>query len=248
MTLILALECADGLLLASDSQSTFGTTGQPVKAAAQKVHCQWSNVVWGAAGNVAIMQRVQEHFRLKMPSASHFESKHPNAIRLELVSAVSSVVRDIARNQYLTTGKLEEMLAAFLFVGRSSAGSLLLEVTINLADLDHRSTGYAAIGSGDIFPYFAMAGLAHFDVKNRSLPEAKAIAYRIMEDAINVAAYGLGPPIQIVELTKPTSGFGVARALSSDELRVLSDTVLAWKSLESELLTQSLGIGPQPIP
>src|SRR4051794_32962685 len=96
MTLILALECADGLLLASDSQSTFGTTGQPVKAAAQKVHCQWSNVVWGAAGSVAIMQWVQEQFRLKMPQPTHFVNKSPHTMRLSSLTKVMDQGRGAA--------------------------------------------------------------------------------------------------------------------------------------------------------
>jgi hypothetical protein len=37
MTLILAIRCADGLVLASDGQSTVGTAGQPVKTETEKL-------------------------------------------------------------------------------------------------------------------------------------------------------------------------------------------------------------------
>jgi hypothetical protein len=55
-------------------------------------------------------------------------------------------------------------------------------------------TGYAAIGSGDIFPYFALTGLRHYGVANRSMLEAKLIAVRILDDVIHSAAFGIGPP------------------------------------------------------
>ena len=44
MTLILALDCADGLLLASDGQATVSTGGQPVKTETQKLYRPWSNI------------------------------------------------------------------------------------------------------------------------------------------------------------------------------------------------------------
>jgi len=111
-----------------------------------------------------------------------------------------------------------------------------------MSDTDHIDTGYVAVGSGDIFPYFALAGLAHFDVRNRSLVEAKVLAYRVMEDAISVAAYWLGPPIQMIEITKPPKGAGQVRILQQDDLNMIADHVATWKGLESETLSQCLGI------
>ncbi|MGH7985553.1 MAG: hypothetical protein ACREQX_04620 [Candidatus Binataceae bacterium] len=113
---------------------------------------------------------------------------------------------------------------------------------------DHCATlGYAAIGSGEIFPYFAMSNLAHFNVRQRSLPEAKLIAYRILDDAIRIAAHGLGPPIQMIEIVKPAKNgeAGKARMLDDAEIKAIGEQVEAWKELERETLTKLMMPGPQ---
>jgi hypothetical protein len=110
------------------------------------------------------------------------------------------------------------------------------------------AVGYAAIGSGEIFPYFAMASLAHFEVRKRSLAEAKLIAYRILDDAIRVAAHGLGPPIEMVEIVKPTKAgeAGKARLLDEAEVKAIGEQVTAWKGLERETLAKLMMPGPEP--
>jgi hypothetical protein len=114
-----------------------------------------------------------------------------------------------------------------------------MEVGVDLVDTDHTPTGYCAIGSGDIFPYFAMAGLAHFGVRGRHLSEAKLIACRVMGDAISVAAHGLGYPIQMVEVTKATSSAKAhVRRLTADDVRILQDKVGEWKALEADILSE----------
>src|SRR5438128_1954642 len=59
MTLILALDCADGLLLASDGQATVSTGGQMVKHETEKLRRPWVNVGWGASGPVSIAQLIE---------------------------------------------------------------------------------------------------------------------------------------------------------------------------------------------
>ena len=130
----------------------------------------------------------------------------------------------------------------FLFVGDASDGPSMLEIHKNLLHTDHIKTGYAAIGSGDIFPYYAMAALRHYRVKQRPLREA-LIACRILEDAIATAAFGLGEPIQMIEIEKrPAGQCGVARSLSREDILALRDQVTGWKELEGEALTQFVGI------
>ena len=80
------------------------------------------------------------------------------------------------------------------------------------------------------------------DVRTRSLREARAIAYRVMDDAINVAAAGIGPSIQMIEITKPSHGAGEARILSEDEISAIAEGVAMWKELESETLTNCLAV------
>ena len=68
MTLILALRHAGGLVLASDSQVTFETTGQPTRDEVQKLVVLGGNIGWGASGETGLISRVQSQLETAMPS------------------------------------------------------------------------------------------------------------------------------------------------------------------------------------
>ncbi len=241
MTLVLALDCADGLVVASDGQSTFQTGGQPVKGTARKVHQYFSNIAWGGSGDVGLIQRVDQALRSTFPSRTAFDNKEPFAIREEIAKTIAATLRPLLLDRHVSIGNAPPPLTAFIFAGHVPKGSFIFEVGPNLMDTDHTSTGFSAIGSGDIFPYFAMASLAHFTVQTRTLDWAKIVAYRVIEDAMNVAAMGLGPPIQMIEVKKPGNRAGLTHLLTEDELLALKSSVLAWKEIETETLTQLFG-------
>lgn len=243
MTLVLAVHCKDGLVLASDSQATFATSGQPVKHTMEKLFCPWSNVAWSSSGTVGIIQHIEARLHKDFAHSNSFSNKTAAAARGEFVKSVAEEIRQLHQHQIIDLRTYPRPDTAFLFVGYFKDGPMILEILPNLVDQDHISTGYAAIGSGDIFPYFALAGLAHFDVAKRGLDEAKWIAHRIVQDAINAAAQFLGPPVQMAEVVKPTQQNqpGAARKLSRDEVNIIEDKVKEWKTLESDTLTAFLG-------
>ncbi len=244
MTLILALDCADGLILAADSQATIGTTGQPLKGPVQKIACPWSGVAWGGSGPNSVIQCVEHALISDFPAPGSFDGETAWTIRTRLCGAVSNAVRATIAGYLQAPGSTP--WTSFLFVGCATDGPYILEVGPDLLHHDHIDAGYAAIGSGDIFPYFALAGLAHFSVRTRAMLEAKLIAYRVMDDAIRVAAEGLGPPIQMIEIPKPNSSTAsvAARKLSAEDIRILGDKVGEWNQVESETLAQIVGLTP----
>lgn len=239
MTLVLALECFEGLVLASDSQATIGTSGQPVKGSTDKLYSTWSNVVWGASSNQAgIVQAVDEALAKKF-SASYFENKSLATIKSEIAGQVALTVRDLANNRFINVPGTGFPPTSFVFCGYSPhGGSFIMEVAPNLLDEEHITRGYTAVGSGDIFPYFALASVDHYSVRDKSLTHAKMVAYRIVDDAIRVAANGLGPPVQMVEVRKPIEAgqFANSHMLTKDELDVVRDQVMSWKTVEAETL------------
>ena len=72
MTLVLALESKEGLLLVSDSQATYETTGQPVKLPHQKIFAIWKNVAWGGSGHGGILQQVRNHLAATFNNRDYF--------------------------------------------------------------------------------------------------------------------------------------------------------------------------------
>jgi proteasome beta subunit len=244
MTLILALDCADGLILASDGQATIGTTGQPLKGPIDKIFCPWQNVAWGSSGHVGVAQHVAHVLGESCPTPDAFMNDTAWDIRRKLVQVVLT-----ALTTYLPGYPTPDLQTGFLFVARGTDRRCILEIPASLVHEDHIDRGYSAIGSGDIFPYFALAGLSHFKVRAYTLHGAKLVAYRVMDDAINVAAQWIGPPIQMIELADPqTPGSPVeTRKLSDDDIKILRDKVAEWKEVESETLAQVVGLPAEDV-
>ena len=167
-------------------------------------------------------------------------------IRKDLVQETARAVREVHARRIDAPGF--NPWASFLFAGCASDGPFILEVHPDLTDTNHIGTGYSAIGSGDIFPYYAMASLTHYTVRDRTLMEAKLIACRILQDAINTAAFGLGLPISMVEVHGPEApgACGTAQRLSADDVRAVQDKILEWKAVETETLSELLGLTVVP--
>jgi len=239
MTLILALDCADGMILASDGQATIGTVGQPLKGPAEKIFCPWQNVAWGASGQVGVSQHVAHAMYETFPSPDAFMGDNAWDIRQKLVQTVLT-----AMTTYLPGVPPANLQTAFLFIARGTDRRCILEIAASILYEDHIDRGYSAIGSGEMFPYVALGGLSHFKVRARTLHGAKLVAHRVMDDAINVAAQWIGPPIQMIELVDPQAAGGpvATRKLVEDEIKILRDKVEEWKQVEGETLAQVVGL------
>jgi len=240
MTLILGLECSEGLRLASDGQVTYTTTGQGTRGPIQKIFLQWNNVAWGGSGAVGLIQEAMAALHHEYGQTNRFDNKAKDA-KKKIWEAVNKTLRPLLKDRYIEVPNEPPPHTSFLFVGWPPDGPFIMEIGKNLLQMDHlqAAAGYGAIGSGDIFPYFALASLAHFEVRKRTLREAKMIAYRVIQDAIKVAAWGLGPPIQMIEIVKPSKSdeSGKGRALDDAELKQIEEQVVAWKELEKETLS-----------
>src|SRR5579859_6089026 len=232
MTLIMALACSDGVIIASDSQSTIQTVGQQVRAQVRKLHLPWNNIAWAGSGSVGIMQEAQEALEREFHHSNVFE-KSGKEPKKKIAECISRALKPLFQGRYISNiPGLSFPHTGFLFAGYCPEGPLIFELHPDMTTTDHMATvGYAAIGSGEIFPYFAMASLAHFDVRKRSLSDGKLIVYRILDDAIRIAAHDIGPPIQMIEIVKPANAneAGKGRELQEEELKAISEQVVAWK-------------------
>ena len=61
MTVVLALRCADGVVMASDSQITDSARG--LSYPAQKLHTLGSHAAWGGSGSRAVLYDVEQIFK-----------------------------------------------------------------------------------------------------------------------------------------------------------------------------------------
>ncbi|HVE68882.1 MAG TPA: hypothetical protein VNB64_09910 [Solirubrobacteraceae bacterium] len=225
MTLVLAIRCREGLVLASDGQATSDAAGQPTRQPGRKLFDIGGRVAWGAAGSVGLQQTLRREL-----ADLNGHGGDADGVRRRLVSAVVPIQQQALRD-FVPHPAAEPPDLACIFCWCDRDGPRILSVPRTGGDHQVHSR-YSAIGTGDIFADFAMATIAHLGTAELGLEQAKMVAYKAIADAIEVAAVYLGPPIQMYVVTS-----GGARPVPREEIEGgLADSVEAWKERQRETL------------
>ena len=225
MTLVLAIRCRDGVVLASDGQATTDAAGQPTKQPARKLFDVEGRIAWGAAGSVGLQQTL-----LSELDGLDARNRDAAALRRSLAARIIPIQQEALRDYVPQPGSEPPDLAC-IFSWCDRDGPWILSVPRTGSDHQFHP-GYSAIGSGDIFADFAMASVAHLGTSALGLEHAKMVAYKAIADAIDVAAVYVGPPIQMYVVT-PAGARPVPRSEIDGEL---AGSVDAWKGRQRESL------------
>ena len=248
MTLIIALACKNGIVMASDGQATAFSSGGPVRQKYQKIY-KIKNLLFGASGTIGTIQRCRECVE---KYADKLSESLDQSIREETINGrVETIsVRDKVRQLVYSINKRE--LERYKAFHDDDKGAPLADILIVLCSGEEGKLkiwhvapdggeefldelGYACTGIGDTFAY---AYLANFYSEELDVERGKLVAYRVIKDAINIGAYGLGEPIDIwtVKVTKEDGNIKTnIRQLSQDEIFALNDAYLLWKESERKV-------------
>jgi hypothetical protein len=60
------------------------------------------------------------------------------------------------------------------------------------------------------------------------------VAYRVIKDAIDIGAYGLGEPVDIWTMKMDNGDFKIEQ-LSNNEIMALNDAYVTWKEAEKSV-------------
>lgn len=229
MTLVLALGCTDGVVMAADSASTdlAGGTKQPTLKIRPFPN---KGILFGASGDYGLLQKVFENMI------------DPPITAVKLKALRQALKQRFAQEVTLSTQYHCPQHPAdapppciALLAGVLEHKPFVLEFDKNATDtiFDDNLGSFNAIGSGKAF---AQALFRPFLYKERDLEKAKVLAYKIIDDSINIAAFGLAAPVRISIVTLD----GQISELSSPELESLAQTVQIWRELEIECLGKAL--------
>lgn len=231
MTLILALRCQDGVVLASDSQATLATSGQHTREHVDKLHTLVGSLGWGGSGSGGLIQRIQERLLREKDLPKVFESQGQEEGAKRLARVVAEIQREAA-DAFVDIPKMNAKpeTAGGIFVGLAKGKPFILELDPHGAR-HFITSSHSAIGSGDLFATHAMGSVAHYNVTALDLDRALALAYRTVDDAIHNAAYGLGGDVQLLTVTTRST-----HCLAKEEIAPIKDLVALWKQQESDVL------------
>lgn len=228
MTVILAVRCFEGLVLASDSQATAQAAGgTPVRFDAPKIDKLGKHILFAGTGAQGCSQRVKAALD---PHAAKFSLSKPKGETASSIHGLANTVQKESYGAFVQYAKEAQPEAwGGIFCGWAKDGPWIMEIDLNGGWQFHDPV--AATGSGYAFAYLAIAHVQHYDVGNQPLNIAQAIAYRAIETTCTVSAFGVGLPVQMgVVLAKGASQLG------AEEIDGIKDSVNLWKEQEQDSL------------
>lgn len=226
MTLVVALACSDGLVLACDSAASFN---EGVQQPTAKIRPLGNWGIWGSAGHEGMSQEFEARLLgglgpncEKPDSAAQFTDVLQQAMSVTASTWLNRVVHANAPN-YTDTP-----VCHALFLAKFEGSFCIIEVEPNacVGRLEHY--GHAAIGSGALW---AKAALYPVRGKRLVVDQAKPLAFKVLEEAIDGLAGGLAPPVRIWTLEERDGS-----PLVSDELQNDPEERARWR-LASDTLT-----------
>ena len=88
MTLILALSCSDGIVMASDGLVTFTTSAGTMTQPGEKIRPLSEFILWAASGDVGLTQKIEGYLAKVNPDQF---KKDPHELRGAQKASISSL-------------------------------------------------------------------------------------------------------------------------------------------------------------
>jgi proteasome beta subunit len=242
VTLILVAKCADGLLMAADSQAS--EAAQPVmRVPSEKILKLTDQIAWASSGSVGTAQQIKVALEewVQSRGVDTIHRQHITKLRSEILRAMSPVLQEIYQLSIRMPG-VEPPTVVVVLAGVTGPNdySWILEVNMDCTAQQYEDLGFHAIGSGGSMARLAHATLLHYGLKDRPLTEGRVVAYRVMDSVIE-SIETVGPPIRMWVLEDKQW-----RELSDEEKTAINVNVGLWKALERESLAEVMGTPVAP--
>ncbi|GFG50262.1 proteasome protein [Mycolicibacterium agri] len=228
MTVVLALRCVDGVVLASDSQIT--DPGRGVSYPAQKLHPLGSHAAWGGSGSRAVLYDIERLF-----------DTEPDAVveASDVGRALQARVLPIFKHHYenfiadVPESKPGATPATYILAAGYAHGEMFI-VDIDPHGLigHHEEIGFQSVGSGAPMAQQAYALLANFTMAQRPVDYGVVAALRVL-DALAESSPSVGGPMDICRITPDG-----AHHLRPDEVDDVRGHVARWQELERKALDE----------
>lgn len=227
MTLVLAIKAADGVVLASDSQSTSGADAVRTRGEAQKLDDLYGRIAFGCSGAGGLRQRVVAALRKEL---SEHDCRAPIEDLRPRIREIVNPIQQEARAEHVDLGdNSSPACLEMLFVGVTGGRSWIYEIAHDGKDEEHADA--EAIGAARHYAVHGMVYHRHLSLGQRPLNQVRVAAYRILFNAIAADGTGsVGAPFQVYEARKT----GV-QALTTSQLKAMHDAFNVMNAQEQDL-------------
>jgi 20S proteasome alpha/beta subunit len=218
----------DGIVIASDGQSTELTSGQPTRSKSEKIFQLGKGALWGAAGDVGAIQEIKTQVETLGPA----KQGQYSALRKHFEETVFGVNQPrFERFRRMLRPNQSPPTATVIWIQYEGDKPRIVEIAESGASTNYEESGYHAIGSGDILARSSLYGYA---TKELSLDQSMILAYMTVQKAIDIAAFGLGHPIYLWTLMKKGDSATIERICDSEK-ESLKDTAEAISKAQLEV-------------
>jgi proteasome beta subunit len=226
MTVVLSMRCNDGLVIASDSQITEGSSN--VSFPAQKLHTLGDHAAWGGSGARAVLYDLE---RIFVESAGAIcEADDIGRALQERVIPVLRYHYDNFIEDVPGAAKGSSISAYVHAVGYAHDEPFIIEINPNGMVSRYEDVGFHAVGSGSAMAQQAGALLAHFRMTERSVDHGVVAAVRVI-DTLARTSPSVGGPVDVCRITPEG-----AHHLDEKEIAVAREHVERWTELEDRAL------------
>ena len=242
MTLVVALACKDGVVLAADGQ-TLGYALQDGKTysmvfTACKIDYLGDNILWGGAGLAELIQKVETEFK-KLPE----EFKNSSLHDLKLLSWLRNTLHECNRPEIaaqMERGVPADQIigAPLLFVSYDEKYHDDAAKIWSLGSLSHgmfwEQYGCGVIGDATLHTHMALlnyrSNLRGRKPRSKSLTTDQGclVAYRAVKDAIEASPDRVGDPVDIWKIKKSEG----PKQIVGDNKSKQEQAYLEWKEAE----------------
>lgn len=230
MTVVIAIRCADGIVLAADSQITESDRG--LSYPASKLHPLGDGAAWGGSGARSVLLDLETE--LDAAAAAITES---DDVGRELQERMLPVLKHHYDNFIPTVpgeGEAQSPSAYLLAAGYREEEPWIVEINPHGMILRYEDIGFHAIGSGAPMAQQAGSLLAHFQMRDREVRYGEIAAVRVL-DALRLTSPSVGGPLDLYRITPD----GITH-FDDDDLGDVRDQVTRWTELEQRALDDLL--------
>jgi proteasome beta subunit len=229
MTVVLALRCADGVVLGSDSQITDSARG--LSYPAQKLHSFGDSAAWGGSGSRAVLFDLEQLFDSSAPAVLGSEN-----VGHALQERVVPVLRR-HYDQFVEQVPGEKQSGAtpatyVLVAGYAGGQPFIVDIDPHGLIGRYEEVGFHAVGSGSAMAQQAGALLAHFQMTERDVDYGVVAVVRIL-DTLRITSPSIGGPVDICRITADS-----VDALSEKDVDRVRKQVERWSGLEGKALDE----------
>jgi proteasome beta subunit len=229
VTVVLALRCQDGVVMASDSQIT--DPGRGLSYPAQKLHRMGKHAAWGGSGSRAVLYDLEQIFDAE-PDAILEADDIGRALQQRTVPVLKHHYENFIENVPAAKTSGATPSTYVLAAGFVADRPFIVDIDPHGLIGHYEETGFQAVGSGAPMAQQAYALLANFRMTERGVDYGLVAALRVL-DALDVSSPSVGGPMDLCRITADG-----AHHLDPEEVDGIREQVGRWLKLEERALAE----------